>query len=229
MTRRRGLSGIALTDHDTMDGYFALKQFWPSDEIELIPGCERTLFDKSHIIGLFLRETLRAETLRDVIAEIKAQGGLVYLPHPFREYSGVLGAAAQHSAEDRVWAVQNLDIIEIYNRKCTAEENRLAQKLADDYSKGFAGGSDAHRKHEIGYGCTVFGARLSPTEFQTLEALGLAEVAAAEQTAHREPNKKNGPRTIVRNLLKNSGLLKPARTLRNHWLSNQQPSLVRYR
>lgn len=228
MTRRRGLTGIALTDHDTIGGCAALQSIWPED-LHLIHGCERTLEDGSHIIGLFLSDVLRGSTLRDVVAEIRAQGGLIYLPHPYREYSGVLGAAAQHSEDDRAWIAAQADLIEIYNRKCTAAENARALALANELQKNFAGGSDAHRPHEIGFGVTEFAARLSPTEFTTHAALGLSEQAAALQTAHREVTPSTRPRDVVRNLLKDTGLLKPARSLRNRWLSRQQPSLIRYR
>lgn len=229
MTRHRGLNGIALTDHDTMEGYFELAKIWPTNELQLIAGCERTLFDDTHVIGLFLDKTLTAITLRDVIKEIHDQGGLVYLPHPYREYSGVFGSAAKHSEEDRIWAVENADIIEIYNRKCTADENSRALVLANQYKKSFAGGSDAHRQHEIGFGCTVFRERLSKTNFETLEAYGLAEIEAQRETAHRNQTKMFNPRTAIRALLNGLGLLKPARTVRNHWRRKQQPTLVRYR
>jgi len=228
MTRRRGLAGIALTDHDTMDGYVALRDMWPAD-MHLIPGCERTLFDGVHIIGLFLRETLRSETACDVIEEIHAQGGIVYLPHPFREYSGLLGAAAKHSPADQQWAAEHCDIIEVYNRKCTADENQRAREFCDQLGKNFAGGSDAHRALEIGYGVTEFAERLSPTAFTSLAAFGLAEEQAAAQTAHRDKHRKTGPRDLARTLLRNSGLLKPARALRNRWLEKQQPTLIQYR
>ena len=152
MARRRGLSGIALTDHDTMDGFAELAKIWPHDELQLIPGCERTLFDGAHVIGLFLSRNLTATTARDVIAEIRAQGGLVYLPHPYRAYSGLLGAGSQHSAEDQHWAIEAADLIEVFNRKCTPEENGLALELLNRYPrKAYAAASDGHYAHEIGY------------------------------------------------------------------------------
>lgn len=229
MTRRRGLSGIALTDHDTMAGVHELARIWPSHELQLIPGCERTLFDDTHVIGLFLKENLSATTLRDVIKEIHEQGGIVYLPHPYREYSGIFGAEAQHSETDRAWAIENADIIEVYNRKCTAEENHRALELANQFNKCFAGGSDAHKPHEIGYGCTVFRERLSASQFETQEALGLAEANALRETAHRENAETFSPRAATSAILNSIGLLKPARAVRNHWRRNQQPTLVRYR
>ncbi|MBK6765433.1 MAG: PHP domain-containing protein [bacterium] len=228
MARRRGLNGIALTDHDTMDGYHHLVKVWPAAEMHLIPGCERTLFDGSHIIGLFIQSMPAATTLREAITEIRAQGGLVYLPHPYREYSGVLGAAAQHSDEDRAWAVEHADIIEIYNRKCTAEENSRALELAKKYKKSFAAGSDAHRRHEIGFGVTLLRERFDTRQFETLEAWGLAQRDAARETAHRTPSGHFSLRVALRAILQMIGLLTLARSLRNSWRRSRQPLLERY-
>lgn len=227
MARRRGLSGIALTDHDTMDGYSELAKLWPPD-LHLIPGCERTLHDGSHIIGLFIQTMPAANTLREVIEDIHAQGGLVYLPHPFREYSGVLGGAAKHSAADQVWAIEQADIIEIYNRKCTADENQSAHELAVMHNKPFAAGSDAHRRHEIGFGVTVFRERFDAKQFETLEAWGLARREAARETAHRTATGIFSLRAALRAVLQIIGLLTLARSVRNAWRRSRQPLLERY-
>jgi hypothetical protein len=135
MARRRGLTGIALTDHDTMDGYDQLARIWPHDELQLIPGCERTLEDGSHLIGLFIQHPLVASLIRDVISEIRDQGGLVYIPHPYRYYAGILGMASRIPEPDREWAVQQADFVEIFNRKCSPEENLLALELLSKYPK----------------------------------------------------------------------------------------------
>jgi predicted metal-dependent phosphoesterase TrpH len=228
MAKRRGLHGLALTDHDTMDGIERVREAWPHEELHLIAGCERTLFDGTHIIGLFLTHNLTAETARDVVAEIHGQGGLVYLPHPFRAYSGLLGTGSEHSESDREWAIEQSDIVEVFNRKCTAEENRLAIELLDRYPKAFAAASDAHYAHEIGWACTEFSAPLSPQYFRSVAAYAPPAALAAELSAFR-----NGPvsplRAAARDTLKTLNLLAPAKSLRNYFRRHRQPRWQKYR
>ena len=230
MARRRGLSGLALTDHDTLDGFAALTKIWPHSELQLIAGCERTLFDGSHVIGLFLSRNLTATTAREVIGEIRAQGGLVYLPHPCRAYSGLLGAGSQHSAADRDWAIEEADVIEIFNRKCTPEENALALELLDRYPrKAYAAASDAHYAHEIGYACTEFNEPLSRETFRPTGAFTPPAHLAAELSSFRHADSASSLRTQLRATAKALGLLNPARSVRNYIRSYRQPRLQKYR
>jgi len=194
----------------------------------LIAGCERTLWDKSHLIGLFLQRNLRSQSVRELIPEIREQGGLVYLPHPFRAYSGLLGADSKHSEADRQWALEQGDIIEIFNRKCTAEENRLALELLDRYPKAFAAGSDAHFAHEIGFACTEYSFPLSPENFHAAASYAPPADQAAQLAAFRD-DRISPARAMARDTLQALGLLASARTARNYLNRLRQPRLQKYR
>lgn len=67
-----GLTGIAITDHDTMEGAFEAQRLTTS--LEVIPGCEVTLADRSHLIGLYLQKMIVGKELEEVILEIREQG-----------------------------------------------------------------------------------------------------------------------------------------------------------
>ena len=80
--RARGLGAIAMTDHNEISGAHAARA--KADGIEVIVGEEVKTADQGEVIGLFIEEKIpRGMTLRETIAEIKRQGGLVYVPHPF--------------------------------------------------------------------------------------------------------------------------------------------------
>ena len=50
----------------------------------MIVGEEVKTADQGEVIGLFIEEKIaRGMSLQETIAEIKRQGGLVYVPHPF--------------------------------------------------------------------------------------------------------------------------------------------------
>ena len=78
---RKGLNGVAITDHNSIKGGLMAKSF-ENDNFRVIVGSEITT-DRGEVIGLFLSEEIAPGNFGDVIAEIRDQGGLVILPHPF--------------------------------------------------------------------------------------------------------------------------------------------------
>jgi predicted metal-dependent phosphoesterase TrpH len=79
--RDHGIGAIAITDHDLIDGALKLRDVAP--DLKVIVG-EEVSTRSGEIIGLFIKEKIEAgRDLRETCLEIKGQGGLVYLPHPF--------------------------------------------------------------------------------------------------------------------------------------------------
>ena len=77
----RGLTGIAVTDHDTIEGALRLQERVRS--LQVIVGEEVTTRD-GDVIGLFLQERIPpGMSAQETMEAIHAQNGLVYLPHPF--------------------------------------------------------------------------------------------------------------------------------------------------
>ena len=86
-------------------------------------------------------------SLGDTIKAIRAQRGLVYLPHPF----GYERRSDQLSFEalDNLW--DKIDIVEIFNaRNWNYRDNALAAELASKHNKPGGVGSDAHFAWEVG-------------------------------------------------------------------------------
>jgi predicted metal-dependent phosphoesterase TrpH len=138
--QRVRLDALAVTDHDTTEGAFEFHKYAARrlPELHVIIGEERTLVDHSHVIGLFLRESLASTTLNDVIAEIREQGGLAFIPHPFRRD----GALRDTQLPPGV-------AFEVFNPKCSASENGRARELAAEVGRTL-GGSDAHFASDVG-------------------------------------------------------------------------------
>jgi predicted metal-dependent phosphoesterase TrpH len=78
-------------------------------------------------------------TLRETVDEIKRQGGVVYVPHPFDR---------MHSVPDYahlLTILEDIDAIEIYNpRVAIGSFNEEAERFAAKYRILAAAGSDAH-------------------------------------------------------------------------------------
>ena len=137
---KRGLSGVAIMDHNTMEGYRHAASLGRKDII-LIPGMEVSSA-KGHILAYNIREEVpRDLSVRDTIDAIRAQGGVAVAAHPYRMWSG-LG--------EEVTLLNDFDAIEVQNGRSTYKHNLAARKLAARMSKPFTAGSDSHENDTIG-------------------------------------------------------------------------------
>ena len=140
----KGLTGIAVTDHDTIEGALRLRDRVKA--LRIIIGEEITTRD-GDVVGLFLRERVAPKrSARETIAAIHAQGGLAYLPHPFdRQRARKTGGASLAET------IESVDIVETFNGKVGREQyNTLAADYALKQRKIAGGGSDAHSLRAIG-------------------------------------------------------------------------------
>ena len=155
IAKKRGLSGIAITDHGTIRGALEAA-ILTDDKFQVIIGAEIAA-KEGEIIGLFLKEEIRSKIMLDAIEEIHAQGGIAIVPHPFKR--------------NKKWDTELLskvDAVEIFNARGEptkfSYKNSLAGNLAEKHNKTITGGSDAHFYFEIGRGLTIFNEALSLNE-----------------------------------------------------------------
>jgi hypothetical protein len=142
--RDRGLGAIAVTDHNEISG--ALDARSKADGVKVIVGEEVKTADQGEVIGLFIEKKIpRGGTLAEVIAEIKRQGGLVYVPHPFDRLHSV------PDYEHLLGVLDDVDAIEVFNpRVAIAEFNEEAVRFAAKYRIPAGAGSDAHVPQGLG-------------------------------------------------------------------------------
>jgi predicted metal-dependent phosphoesterase TrpH len=158
------LDVIAITDHNTMDGFNRALEFQqrPANDhlhaFEIIPGIEISSRD-GHIIGLFVRNVIpRDLSAEETIAAIHEQGGLALAPHPFawlpgmKEFGGVRYGIV-NQAFDAV-EVRNSTPTEFFNNWRTQFVNRRRAKCRAEY-----GGSDAHFLWAVGRTSTHYPGR----------------------------------------------------------------------
>jgi len=108
---------------------------------------EEILTPDGEIMGMFLEETIPSGLpVKEAISRIRAQGGLVCLPHPFDifRHSALRNKVIEEIAEE-------IDIIEVFNSRTLPPQNSAkALALASKYGMAKSTGSDAHTLHEIG-------------------------------------------------------------------------------
>jgi hypothetical protein len=121
--KRVGLDAIAITDHNEISG--ALEARERANGIKVIVAEEVKTADQGEVIGLFIEEKIpRGMTLQETIAEIRRQGGLVYVPHPFDRMHAV------PDYEHLLDIVEDIDAMEVFNpRVAFAAFNEEAVKI----------------------------------------------------------------------------------------------------
>jgi predicted metal-dependent phosphoesterase TrpH len=149
--RRLGLAAIAVTDHESWEGYSdAVSQAQGTPLI--VPGAELKT-DKGDLLALFVDEPFKERTWTGAIDAIRARGGLAVAPHP---------------TESRRLGLEDLklvDAIEAFNSRCSRSSNRLAEDTARRLGLPGIASSDAHLVSAIGNG------RTQVPEFHTTEEL----------------------------------------------------------
>ncbi|MCS7098546.1 MAG: PHP domain-containing protein [Candidatus Methanomethyliaceae archaeon] len=135
-----GINAIAITDHETMEGYKRLKSSLSFKGILLIPGIEIST-NVGDLIVLGLENPPISRDPMILIEKVKQEGGLIVAPHPFDESRKSIG---------NLCAKLGVDLIEAYNGRCSTKANKEAREFATALNIKIIGGSDAHRKEDLG-------------------------------------------------------------------------------
>jgi predicted metal-dependent phosphoesterase TrpH len=138
---RLGLGPVFITDHDAIDGALRLREV---RGVRAVIGQEITTAD-GELIGLFLTEAVEpklsgVETAR----QIKKQGGLVYIQHPYDTRRRPLSEHVIEKIADLV------DVVEVFNSRSDARANQRARDLCDTLGVAAGVGSDSHTLGTIG-------------------------------------------------------------------------------
>ncbi|MCK4307831.1 PHP domain-containing protein [candidate division WOR-3 bacterium] len=143
--QKLGVDFAAITDHETIQGALEVRRLTNNDlRLTIIVGAEYYT-DKGDIIGLFLEREVKSRKSNEVIKEIKAQGGIVVLPHPYKS----------HKLDEEL--IKAVDVIEVFNARTSENKNVKALALARKYGKPGIAASDAHFLQEIGLTRMEFG------------------------------------------------------------------------
>ena len=145
----RGLTHLAITDHDRIDGALAARSLAPAG-LTVIVGEEVKTRD-GELICLFLERAIPpGMSARETIAAAREQGALAGIPHPFDRLRGSL-----------LWDVRMdslgamVDWVETHNARLLGRGNERAAAYAREHGLPGVAVSDAHSIIEVGIAYTV--------------------------------------------------------------------------
>jgi predicted metal-dependent phosphoesterase TrpH len=144
--RAQDLGAIAVTDHNEISGALEARAQAAAAGVKVIVGEEVKTAGQGEVIGLFIEEKIpRGLSLQETVAEIKRQGGLVYVPHPFDRMHSV------PDYEHLLTILDDVDAIEVFNpRVAIGAFNEEAARFAAKYRIVAGAGSDSHVAQGLG-------------------------------------------------------------------------------
>jgi len=142
--KKRGLDGVAITDHNNVEGALKLAQ---KSNMLIIPGVEVTT-QRGHVLALNVTKPIPPRlSPSETIQRIHEVGGIAVAAHPTTVYKGGLRRQIEPS----------LDAVEVINSKAFPFflSTYLGRRLAVRLNLPQTAGSDAHHASEIGFAHTI--------------------------------------------------------------------------
>ena len=156
IAKERGLGAICITDHDDMGLKEFAAEYSKKVDFPIFVGIEFFSLQGDIVafgIDEYPKERVNAQEFIDLV---KAQGGICFAVHPFRNNNRGL--------EENLKTVTGLDGIEVLNGSTLPEANKKAADYAKELGKVTVGSSDCHIPEKIGFFATYF-----PEDVRTLE------------------------------------------------------------
>ena len=144
-SKKKGLDGVAITDHDTIRGALKLAD---GKELIIIPGIEVSTL-QGHVIALNVTEQIPPNlSVSETIEKTHELNGIATAAHP----SVMLKGLRMHMCRDL-----NFDAIEVINSAAFpfSMSTHLNRRIAVNLNLPQTGGSDAHYAPEIGSAYTL--------------------------------------------------------------------------
>ena len=159
-SEKRGLDGVAITDHDTVSGF---KKFSKVVDLFLIPGVEIST-SQGHVLGIGVDGVIEGGlSFAETVDLVHEAGGLAIVAHPTAFFKGI--------PEERLDG--GFDAMEVVNASAVPFHYsvRKNRRLAVGLGLPQTGGSDAHYGPEVGMGYSLVDADAAGGVDEVVEAI----------------------------------------------------------
>lgn len=192
----KNIDCLCITDHGEIKGAVEAMKFAFDKDILIIPGIE-ILTRSGDVLGINVKKIIPDKlSAEKTIEEIKRQGGLAVVPHPFDwPIAGFWGGAGRLRGLD-------LDAVEIFNASVVfGASNKKAFDFSRNNNFSFSAGSDSHRPEYVGRGYIETSDKISSIK-DLLEAVKKKRVKVGGEPLNLWETFKNGWRADVREMVK---------------------------
>jgi len=148
-SKKKGLNGVAITDHDTVEGALRLIEN-NNDDVTIIPGIEVSTID-GHILGINVAKPIPCGlSIEETVELIHEAGGIAIAAHPSAIYKSGIGLSWKKLS-------QGIDAVEVINSSVFPFFllSYLNRRLAHRAGLPQTGGSDSHLPETIGLAYTI--------------------------------------------------------------------------
>lgn len=149
--RSRGLDGVCITDHDTMDIRNFCREGIQRDGLCIIFGMEYSTSEGDFLIFGPFEGVPAGLSAKEILTEVDKSGGVAIAAHPCRKNRPVMEYVIREGY---------CRIVEGINGRNQKHENQMALSLYQKCPVSFLGGSDSHTLEELGAVATRFGGRI---------------------------------------------------------------------
>jgi len=151
IAKKRGLNGIAVTDHHEIKGALEIKKLNKDKNFEVIVG-EEISTNYGDVLVYYLNKKIDNIDFYKVADEARKQNSLVVIPHPFRTTF-----IHNHKFQLPIEKIKDrIDAIECFNARTLPGDNKKANEIADKLKIAKTAGSDGHFAFEIAAAYTSF-------------------------------------------------------------------------
>jgi len=154
-SKKKGLDGIAVTDHETLKGAL---EFARKSQLVVIPGLEVET-QSGHVLALNITTLIPPKlAISETIDRIHEAGGIAVIAHPTAVLKTGMGQMVSLGS--------NLDAVEVINSAAFPFflSTYLGRRLATRLKLPQTAGSDAHHPPEIGNAYTLVGSDPDPDD-----------------------------------------------------------------
>jgi len=145
--QKKGLHGMAITDHNAIKGGKIAQKVTSSDFI-VIPGVEISTSDGHLLAYNISKEITKNLSVEETVEKVLDDGGLPIVPHLYRNMSGIKEQKLKP-------LVSKISAIEVYNSCSLPKTNLKTAEIARKYNLGGTGGSDSHEPAYAGNAYTL--------------------------------------------------------------------------
>lgn len=140
---QKGITCAAVTEHNNIVGALRVQELAP---FKVIVG-EEVKTTEGEIIGFFLKEPVpKGLSPERTVELIRAQGGIVCVPHPFDRLR-----RSPLKAEALARILPQVQVLEVFNSRTTLQrDNEKARRFAEEHGLIVSAGTDSHSVWEIG-------------------------------------------------------------------------------